>query len=77
MRKLEAGVPSGNVDAMLQRERDFFVQRHPKSRALAERANAHWARGVPMHWMRDWGTSFPIHVASAKGSRLDDVDGHS
>lgn len=77
MRKLEAGVPSANVDAMLQREKDLFVQRHPKSRALAERAKAHWAHGVPMHWMLDWGTPFPIHVANAKGSRLEDVDGHS
>ena len=77
MRKLEAGVPSANVDAMLQREKDLFVQRHPKSRELAERAKAHWAHGVPMHWMLDWGTPFPIHVASAKGARLDDVDGHS
>jgi len=77
MRKLEAGVPSANVDAMLQREKDLFVQRHPKSRDLAERAKAHWAHGVPMHWMLDWGTPFPIHVASAKGSRLEGVDGHS
>jgi glutamate-1-semialdehyde 2,1-aminomutase len=77
MRKLEAGVPSANVDAMLQREKDLFVQRHPKSRDLAERAKAHWAHGVPMHWMLDWGTPFPIHVADAKDSRLEDVDGHS
>src|SRR6266545_1125231 len=77
MRKLEAGVPSANVDAMLQREKELFVQRHPKSYALAQRAKAHWAHGVPMHWMLDWGTPFPIHVASAKGSRLEDVDGHS
>jgi glutamate-1-semialdehyde 2,1-aminomutase len=77
MRELEAGVPSVNVDAMLQREKDLFVQRHPKSRELAERAKAHWAHGVPMHWMLDWGTPFPIHVASAKDSRLEDVDGHS
>jgi glutamate-1-semialdehyde 2,1-aminomutase len=77
MRKLEAGVPSANVDAMLQREKDLFVQRHPNSRDLAERAKAHWAHGVPMHWMLDWGTPFPIHVASAKGARLEDVDGHS
>ncbi len=67
MRKLEAGVPSANVDAMLQRERDLFVQRHPKSRELAERAKAHWAHGVPMHWMLDWGTPFPIHVARRQG----------
>lgn len=77
MRKLEAGVQSANVDAMLQREKDLFVQRHPKSRDLAERAKAHWANGVPMHWMLDWGTPFPIHVASAKGARLEDVDGHA
>ncbi|HET6621988.1 MAG TPA: hypothetical protein VFG64_18765 [Dongiaceae bacterium] len=77
MRELEAGVPIANVDAMLQREKDLFVQRHPKSRELAERAKAHWAHGVPMHWMLDWGTPFPIHVASAKGARLEDVDGHS
>ncbi len=76
MRKLEAGVPPENVDAMLQRENDLFAHRHPGSRELAERARAHWAHGVPMHWMLDWGTPFPIHVASAKGSRLEDVDGH-
>jgi hypothetical protein len=38
MRKLEAGVPSANVDAMLQREKEFSVQCHPKPRHLAERA---------------------------------------
>lgn len=77
MSGLEAGVPSGNAEGMLRREQDLFVQRHPRSRDLAERAKAHWARGVPMHWMLDWGTPFPIYVASAKGSRLTDVDGHS
>src|ERR1043165_857000 len=77
MRELEAGVPIANVDAMLQREKDLFVQRHPKSRELALRAQAHWPHGVPMHWMLDWSTPFPIHVARASGSRLEDMDGHS
>ena len=49
----------------------------PSPESFAERAKAHWAHGVPMHWMLDWGTPFPIHVAGAKGSRLEDVDGHS
>ena len=77
MPKLEAGVPLGNVDAMLRREQELFVQRHARSREFAERAEAHWAHGVPMHWMLDWGTPFPIYVASAKGARLTDVDGHA
>lgn len=77
MQDRAGGVPSGNVDAMLRREQDLFVQRHPRSRALAEHAKAHWAHGVPMHWMLDWGTPFPIYVASAKGARLTDVDGHA
>ncbi len=77
MQDRDAGVPLGNVDAMLRREQALFVQRHPRSQALANRAKAHWAHGVPMHWMLDWGTPFPIHVASAKGARLTDVDGHA
>ena len=77
MQNREAGVPTDKIEAMLQREQDLFVQRHPRSRDLAERSKAHWARGVPMHWMLDWGTPFPIYVASAKGARLQDVDGHA
>lgn len=77
MQDRDAGVPLGNVDAMLRREQDLFVQRHPRSQQLAARAKAHWAHGVPMHWMLDWGTPFPIYVASAKGARLTDVDGHA
>jgi len=77
MQDREAGVPLGNVDAMLRREQDLFVQRHPRSKALAARAKAHWAHGVPMHWMLDWGTPFPIYVASAKGACLTDVDGNA
>ncbi len=77
MQNREAGVPNVKIEAMLQREQDLFVQRHPRSRDLAERSKAHWAHGVPMHWMLDWGTPFPIYVASAKGARLQDVDGHA
>ncbi len=77
MQNREAGVPSARIADMLQREQDLFVQRHPRSRDLAERAKAHWAHGVPMHWMLDWGTPFPIYVASATGARLQDVDGHA
>ena len=44
-----------------------FALANPRSRALAQRSARHWLQGVPMHWMLDWGTPFPLFVAAAKG----------
>ena len=64
------------IDALLERERQRFQREHPAS-ARAHAANeAHWLNGVPMHWMHDWGTPFPIVVREARGAEIVDVDGH-
>jgi glutamate-1-semialdehyde 2,1-aminomutase len=65
------------VSALLARERTRFAERTPKSKALAERTAAHWLNGVPMHWMVDWGTPYPLFVAEARGVALTDADGHA
>jgi glutamate-1-semialdehyde 2,1-aminomutase len=52
-----------------------FVERHPRSRELAERADEFLLAGVPMPWMTRWAGSFPIFLQSASGARLVDVDG--
>jgi glutamate-1-semialdehyde 2,1-aminomutase len=65
------------VTSMLERERALFSQRNPKSKALADTASRHWLRGVPMHWMVDWDTPFPLFISEAKGVALTDADGHS
>lgn len=71
-----AGVPVGAVGAMIERERRRFEDANPASRALAAQARQHWFNGVPMHWMLDWGTPFPLFVRQASGARFTDVDGH-
>ncbi len=71
-----AGIPQGAIERVLEAERARFATHHPRSRALAGRASAHWLLGVPMHWMSDWGTPFPLHLASATGAGLQDVDGN-
>jgi glutamate-1-semialdehyde 2,1-aminomutase len=76
MQDLVAGVAPRVIAAMERRERDLFSQRNPRSRELAEQSARHWFRGVPMHWMLDWGTPFPLFVRSARGATLTDVDGH-
>jgi glutamate-1-semialdehyde 2,1-aminomutase len=62
---------------MLAREKSLFLQRNPKSKALAGKAAENWLRGVPMHWMVDWGTPFPLFVNQANGVDITDADGNS
>ena len=71
-----AGVPVRAIAAMNERERGRFAAANPASEALAREARRHWFSGVPMHWMLDWGTPFPLFVRSASGARFTDVDGH-
>jgi glutamate-1-semialdehyde 2,1-aminomutase len=73
---LTAGAEPAAIRAMIRRERDRFAFANPRSRDLAARASRHWLHGVPMHWMLDWGTPFPLFVAAAVGATLTDLDGH-
>ncbi len=57
-------------------ERERFIAANPASAALARRTAPHWLFGVPLHWMNDWSTPFALHVASAAGARVIDVDGN-
>lgn len=62
------------IKAMLEREAQLYVQRNPKSQALSAEASKHWLRGVPMHWMVDWGLPFPLFIDEAQGITLKDAD---
>lgn len=70
-------ITDASVEAMLTREKAHFLQRNPKSRTLAEESSRHWLRGVPMHWMVDWGTPFPLFIERASGVDLTDADGNA
>ena len=69
-------IPRAAIADLFRRETARFAASNPRSRALAERARAHLPNAVPMHWMTDWQTPFPLFVASAQAARMSDVDGH-
>ena len=71
-----AGVPRSAIRTMIEREHERFAFANPRSRELAARSARHWLHGVPMHWMLDWPTPFPLSVAAAKGATFTDADGH-
>jgi glutamate-1-semialdehyde 2,1-aminomutase len=62
---------------IMARESEQFSLTHPVSARLAEQAREHLYGGVPMHWMADWSTPFPLFVREARGARFTDVDGKS
>jgi glutamate-1-semialdehyde 2,1-aminomutase len=70
------GIAPDRVHALAAAERARYTAANPRSRALAAQAAEHLMFGVPLHWMNDWATPFPLHVDHARGARLVDVDGH-
>jgi glutamate-1-semialdehyde 2,1-aminomutase len=72
---LRVDISEQAVRGMLDQEKALFVQRNAKSRQLSEISAKNWLRGVPMHWMVDWGTPFPLFISEAKGVTLTSADG--
>ena len=65
------------VAALHAREERTFLERHPRSRELHERAKGSLLGGVPMPWMTEWPGAYPIFVDEARGARFTDVDGNT
>jgi glutamate-1-semialdehyde 2,1-aminomutase len=62
------------LESFLRKETQLFASRHPESQRLAAAARGHFLSGVPMHWMTDWGTPFPLFIRSASGNELIGAD---
>lgn len=60
----------------LETEEARFIDAHPRSRELFERAGRSLLGGVPMNWMVRWASPFPVFVTEGAGAHLEDVDGH-
>lgn len=64
-----------HLKALLERERETYVSRNPKSQELFSKAGHLFGR-VPMTWMNKWSGGFPIYLDSAQGNVIRDVDGN-
>lgn len=72
----EGGVSSARIREMRRNEAKVFRLARPKSEAAFGKGIAGFFGGVPMHWMNDWPTPFPIVVERATGATIRDVDGN-
>ena len=69
-------VDRSKIKKLMEREEKNFVETHPKSKAIFERAKSSLLVGVPMNWMTRWAGSYPIFLKEAKGAYVTDVDEH-
>jgi len=69
-------IDRARLASLLAQERARFIQTHPRSRELFERAKRSLHGGVPMNWMVAWAGDFPVFVAEGSGAHFTDVDGH-
>jgi glutamate-1-semialdehyde 2,1-aminomutase len=74
---LRVKVSEKSIATLLEREKALYIQRNITSAKLSEKSARNWLRGVPMHWMVDWGVPFPLFIAEAMGTTLTSADGHT
>ncbi|PTX03912.1 aspartate aminotransferase family protein [Pararhodobacter aggregans] len=70
-----AGLDPERLAAFRAREEQRFARARPVTRARLDEGAEPWLAGVPMHWMRDWPSPFPLVVHRAEKARIEDVDG--
>ncbi|MES2263843.1 MAG: aspartate aminotransferase family protein [Pseudomonadota bacterium] len=70
------GIDWARAQALAAAERAAFIARNPRSQQLAAQGAQHLLFGVPLHWMNDWSTPFPLTVRDAGGAGFCDADGH-
>jgi glutamate-1-semialdehyde 2,1-aminomutase len=69
-------VDRSKIRKLMEREEKNFVETHPKSKAIFDRAKSSLLVGVPMNWMIRWAGPHPIFLKEAKGAYVTDVDTH-
>jgi glutamate-1-semialdehyde 2,1-aminomutase len=72
----QGGIEAARIADLRKTEAAAFRAARPKSEARLGNGIEGFFGGVPMHWMNDWPTPFPILVESAKGARIADADGN-
>lgn len=71
-----ATIDRSRLQQQLSAEGQRFIDTHPRSQELFERAKKSLLAGVPMSWMVKWAGSFPVFVTGGQGAHFSDVDGN-
>src|SRR5258706_3001398 len=69
-------VARARLTRLMAEESDRFRSAHPRSAELFEQAKHSLLDGVPMNWMSEWASPYPLSVDTASGASFRCVAGH-
>jgi glutamate-1-semialdehyde 2,1-aminomutase len=69
-------VDRARLTRLMAEESDRFRSAHPRSAELFQQAKHSLLDGVPMNWMSEWASPYPLFVDTASGASFRCVDGH-
>lgn len=69
-------VTDEQLAVLREREDKLFKERTKKSEEAFKKAQENLLDGVPMPWMGDWGTEYPVFLEKAQGDKCTDIDGN-
>jgi glutamate-1-semialdehyde 2,1-aminomutase len=71
----------GNLEAAAERlrvdEERIYAERRPKALEARNAPGPGFFDQVPLHWMLDWPTPFPMLIERASGTTIADIDGNA
>jgi glutamate-1-semialdehyde 2,1-aminomutase len=73
---IRGSISLARISALRKSQAAIFGKARPKTAAAIGKGMAGFLGGVPMHWMNDWPTPFPILIDRAEGATITDVDGN-
>ena len=73
---MQGGIAVDRIARLHAAEALIFKAARPKSEQAIGDGIPGFFGGVPMHWMTDWPTPFPIVVERARGAEITDIDGN-
>ncbi len=69
-------ISDAQLEQLMQRETARYEARTTHSRQVFEQSKDVLLNGVPMPWMGDWGTDYPLFIDNASANKITDVDGN-
>lgn len=63
-----------DLAGLIAREKQRYLDTHPKAAAEAARLKQHWLFGAPFHWMNDWASPSAMIAEDGEGAVLTDID---
>jgi glutamate-1-semialdehyde 2,1-aminomutase len=71
-----SGIKATKIAAFKKSQNDIYTTKRKKTQAALSVGGSAFAGGVPMHWMLDWPSPFPMLIDRANDASIVDIDGN-